>query len=277
MSASRRQFLQVAAGLAAGFAGREALAATAKIPIGLQLYAVRGEFTRNVPDTLKTVARLGYQAVEFWGYAGTPNVFQDYSAKQLRKLLDENNLKCCGMHLALKAIEEAQLAATIENNKILGNRFLIVASAKKEMGTLDGVKTLAAKLNEAHEKCAPHKMRVGYHAHGFDFAKLEGQPAWDRLFSQTRPEVVMQLDVGNCLGGGGDPIATLKKFPGRALSLHLRQHAEKTFESDYYKEIFQLAETTGNTQWYVVEEGGEGGNGFDVPEKSLATLRRLGK
>ena len=51
-----------------------------KIPIGFQLYTVRGEFSRDVPGTLKKLAELGYKAVEFWGYAGTPNVYQKYSA-----------------------------------------------------------------------------------------------------------------------------------------------------------------------------------------------------
>ena len=278
MNPSRRQFMKSAIGLMAGCAGQTAWAAAkTKIPIGLQLYAVRGEFTRNVPETLKTVAKLGYKGVEFWGYAGTPNVFQEYSAKQLRQLLDEHGLKCCGMHLQLKALEEAQLQRTIENNQILGNRFLIVAAAKKEMSSLEGIKQLAAFLNQAHAKCQAQKMRVGYHAHGFDFVKFGERFAWDHLFSQTRPEVIMQLDIGNCLGGGGDPIAMLKKFPGRSLTIHVREHEEKTFESDYYKEVFRLVETTAKTQWMVVEMGGEGGNGFDVPEKALATLRRLGK
>lgn len=278
MNTSRRQFMKSAIGLMAGCAGHAAWAAAkAKIPIGLQLYAVRGEFARSVPETLKTVGRLGYQGVEFWGYGGTPNVYKEYSAKQLRQILDEHGLKCCGMHLQLKALEDAQLQCTIENNQVLGNRFLIVAAAKEKMGSLENIKQLAEFLNQAHEKCKAQKMRVGYHAHAFDFAKIEGRFAWDHLFSQTRPEVIMQLDIGNCLSGGGDPIAMLKKFPGRSLTIHLREHEEKTFESDYYKEIFHLVETSAKTQWSVVEMGGEGGKGFDVPEKALATLRRLGK
>ena len=50
------------------------------IPIGFQLYTVRGEFARDVPGTLKRLGQLGYKAVEFWAYAGTPNVYQSYSA-----------------------------------------------------------------------------------------------------------------------------------------------------------------------------------------------------
>src|SRR5262249_7153157 len=51
---------------------------TTPIPIGFQLYTVRGEFSRDVPKTLKTLGELGYAGVEFWGYTGTPDVYQKY-------------------------------------------------------------------------------------------------------------------------------------------------------------------------------------------------------
>ena len=73
---------------------------------------MRGDFARDVPGTLEAVSKLGYQGVEPWGYAGTPNVFQEYSAKQLRKLLDDNGLKCCGMHHQLAALDPDRLGAT---------------------------------------------------------------------------------------------------------------------------------------------------------------------
>src|SRR5262245_16869501 len=57
--------------------------------IGLQLYAVRDEFTRDVPGTLKQASTIGFEGVEFWGYGGTPKVFKDYDAKTLSQMLDE--------------------------------------------------------------------------------------------------------------------------------------------------------------------------------------------
>jgi hypothetical protein len=87
----------------------------------------------------------------------------------------------------------------------------------------------------------------------------------------------MQLDVGNCLAGGGDPIAILKKFPGRSWTVHIKEHEDKTFDSDFYKEVFRLCETISGTQWYIVEMGGPDGNGFDVPREALVKLHRLGK
>lgn len=281
MQTTRRRFIKSALGCSLGMTLSRTLPLAAKaanaIPIGFQLYTVRGEFSRNVPETLKTLGQLGYQGVEFWGYGGTPNIYEKYSASELRKLLDADGLKCCGMHLELKALAKDNLQRTIENNQVLGNEYLNVAAAKEKMGSKDAIAELATLLNDAAAHCRPHKMKVGYHAHPFDFAKIDGRFAWEILFSRTQPEVNMQMDVGNCLAGNGDPIAMLKEFPGRTQTIHIKEREDKTFESDFYKEIFRLCETTSATKWYIVEMGGPEGNGFEVPRQALDKLHRLGK
>jgi sugar phosphate isomerase/epimerase len=278
---TRRRFIKTGLGCAVGTAViptiARAAAATEKLPIGFQLFTVRGEFVRNVPGTLKALADIGYKGVEFWGYGGTPEVYQKYKAADLRKMLDDCGLKCCGMHLELKAISKESLQRTLENNQILGSDYLNVAMAQEKMGSEKTIGELAETLNEAAIECRRHKKRVGYHAHGFDFGLVNGRFAWDLLFSRTLPEVNMQMDVGNCLSGNGDPIAMLKKFPGRTRTIHIKEHETKTFDSDYYKEVFQLCETTCGTQWYIVEMGSAEGNGFEVPKEALAKLRKVGK
>src|SRR5437867_8313382 len=131
MQITRRRFIQSGLGCAITLSRDLSMAAeqAKKIPIAFQLYTVRGEFARNVPGTLKTLGEIGYKAVEFWAYAGTPNVYQKYSAAELRKLLDDSGLKCCGMHLELKALDAEHLKTTIENNLALGSEYLNVAAA----------------------------------------------------------------------------------------------------------------------------------------------------
>jgi sugar phosphate isomerase/epimerase len=281
MQTTRRHFIKTGVGCAAGLTLTPSISMPAekstKIPIAFQLYTVRGEFSRDVPGTLKTLAKIGYKAVEFWGYGGTPEVYQKYSAADLRKFLDDSGLQCCGMHLELKALADENLERTIENNRILGSEFLNVAAAKDKMMSDKGIAELAGLLNQRAEDLRPHKMVAGYHAHPFDFQKLQGRYAWELLFSKAKPEVNMQMDVGNCLDGGGDPVAMLKEFPGRTRSIHIKEHEDKTFESDYYKEVFRLCENVAHTKWYIVEMGGALGNGFDIPKEALEKLHRLGK
>jgi sugar phosphate isomerase/epimerase len=253
-----------------------------QVPIGLQLFSVRGECTRDLPATLECVADIGYVAVEPWGYAGEKLEWMDRTPQEIRTMLDDTGLRCCGMHLRTEALLGDNLARTIELNQILGNKFLIVAADKTRMSALDLIMELAEILNTVAQKLEPLDMYTGYHSHGFDFVEFDGQTAWEILFSNTARQVVMQLDIGNCAGGGGDPIAMLTQFPGRARSVHLKDYGGPEGsvigqgKADWDK-IFELCDTLHHPQWYVVEEGSPDGLGFDISTKSLQALRQMGK
>ena len=252
------------------------------VPIGLQLYSVRADVTRDLPGTLAEIARVGYAGVEPWGYNGEKEEWQGLSGPALRKLLDDNGLRCCGMHLSTAAIQPANRGRTVALNRALGNTFLIVAMDAQRMTTREGIAELAGILDEASVDLESEGMQTGYHAHGFDFAIIEGETAWNHLFAMTRPEVVMQMDIGNCAGGGGDPMEPLRRFPGRARSVHLKEFGGPPGsvigegKADW-PEIFRLCEETHGTQWYVVEEGSDNGSGLEIPARSLAALRKMGK
>ncbi len=255
---------------------------TKKIPIGLQLFSVRGECNKDLPAALKGVAEIGYVAAEPWGYGGDSLEWLGWPVKDVRKMFDDNGLKCCGIHLATGALLGDNLSRTIELNQIWGNKFLIIAADGQRMKAVDTIMELAGILNDTAEKLKPLGMCKGYHAHGFDFAEVGGSLAWDRLFGNTSDDVVMQMDIGNCAGGGGDPIAELKQFPGRARSVHLKDFGGPPGsvigegKADW-DEVFRLCESLHNPEWYVVEEGGKDGLGFDVSKRSLEALRRMGK
>jgi sugar phosphate isomerase/epimerase len=253
-----------------------------KIPIGLQLFSVRGECQKDLPATLKAVAGLGYQGAEPWGYGGEGLEWMGHGAGEIREMYDDTGLTCCGIHLATGALLGDNLLRTIELNQTLGNRFLIIAADKPRMSARETILELAGILNGAAEKLKPEGMFAGYHAHGFDFETVDGEIAWDILFSNTRDDVIMQMDIGNCAMGGGDPIATLRKFSGRARSVHLKDYGGPRGSvigegrADW-PTIFQLLDAEHPVEWYVVEEGGADGLGFEVCGRSLEALRAMGR
>ncbi len=282
MNVSRREMLKLSAATTAAWAtglpslGRAADSSNKKIPIGLQLYSVRGDCQKDLPGVLKAVGKMGYDGVEFAGYYG-------YEAKEIRQLMDDNGLKCCGTHAALDTLTGDALPDTIKFNKILGNKYLIVPWIPHErFETKEKAITTARLLTELAEKAKPHGMRVGYHAHGGDFVKLGDSTPWEVLFTHAGPNVVMQMDMGNCLGGGGDPIAILKKFPGRSVTIHLKEHGGKqgavVGEGDVdWKAVFEICETTGKTEWYIVEQEGYAGTPLDCVAACIKNLREMGK
>ena len=249
------------------------------IPIGFQLYSIRGECQKDLPGTLRAIAGIGYDGVEPWGYKGESLDWQGHSCGDIRRMLDHNALACCGLHLSPDALLGDRLQRTIEFNQVLGNRFLIIAGDKVRMSSRAGIAELATILNESAEKLRPHGMFVGYHAHAFDFVKVDGEFAWDILFGSTKSDVIMQLDIGNCASGGGDPIATLRKFPGRARSVHLKDYggAEGSVLGEGkadWPEVFRLCKATQPVEWYVIEEEHDG-FGFETARRSLHNLRMM--
>jgi sugar phosphate isomerase/epimerase len=272
---SRREFLGAvgAAGVALSAAPLAHAAAGKKIPVGLQLYSVREQCKADLPGTLAAVKKIGYPGVEFAGYHGR-------SAQELRKLLDDNGLVVCGTHTPYDSVLGDKLKETIEFNHTIGNRFLIVpwmAEAKSKQEWLDRAKL----FNELADKVKPEGMWVGYHAHAHDFKQVEGVSAWDLFFGNTRPTVVMQLDTSNCLAGGADPVAVLKRYPGRELTIHLKAHGggpEAVIGEDQvnWQEVFKFCETKGKTQWYIVEHE-SGKDPLDAVKRCYEALKKMGK
>jgi len=246
-----------------------------KIPIGLQLYSVRSEAQKDLPGTIAKVAQMGYQGVEFAGY-------YEYKAKDIRKMLDDNGLVCCGTHTAMETLSDENLAATIEFNKILGNQYLIVPwlqpSKTNPKETWLGY---AKRFNVLAEKVKPQGMWVGYHAHQHDFAPLDGTTGWDLIASNTGRDVIMQLDTGNCMDGGGDPVKYLKLYPGRAVTFHVKEHSATNpkamiGEGDVkWAEIFQLIRAAGTTKWYIIEEEKDAVPPLQGAQISLNNLKKL--
>src|SRR5579863_5743613 len=87
---SRRSFLAASAALP--FALRSlASGASSSIPVGLELYSVREELKKDPQSTVRAVAQMGYQCVEF--YAPYMD-WTDAQAKQVRKLMDDLGIRC---------------------------------------------------------------------------------------------------------------------------------------------------------------------------------------
>lgn len=253
-----------------------------KVPIGLQLFSVRGECQRDLPATLAAVAEIGYEGVEPWGYDGQAVEWMGCSATKLRGMLDKNGLKCCGMHLRTEALIGENLPRTIELNQALGNKYLIVAADKPRMSAVDTIMELADILNGAALQLGSVGLFTGYHAHPFDFVRFGDRTAWEILFSNTHRDVVMQMDIGNCARGDGDPIAMLQAFPGRAQTVHLKEYGggpdAVIGEGDAnWPQIFHLLDALHHPVWYIVEEGGPDGLGFGVSRRSLEALHAMGR
>jgi sugar phosphate isomerase/epimerase len=276
---SRRNFLKSSAFSAAALCASPAVFAAdtgqKAIPVGVQLYCVRKLAEKQFPQTIEGIAKMGYVGVEFAG-------FYNLKAEDIRKILDDNGLKCCGSHTQNDTLMPDKIDTTIEFNAIIGNKYLIVPWLAPETHKTkeDWVKE-AHRFNELAEKVKPHGMLVGYHNHAHEFVAVDGETPWDIFAQNTNTEVILQLDTGNAMTGGAQPVTFLERYPGRAVTIHLKEFSKTNKkallgEGDIdFQRIFDFCETKGGTEWYIIEEEKEAYPPMVAIEKSLKNYMKM--
>jgi sugar phosphate isomerase/epimerase len=278
---SRRSFLELmaAAPIVSGLGARAALAAGKKhIPVGLELYSVRDELDKDLMGTVRRVAKMGYQCVEFYSpyYQWTPAY-----AKQVRKLLDDLHIKTYSTHNDSVSFSPEGMGKAMELNHILGTRYIVLASPGK-VTTIDGWKRVAEMLNKANVTLMRHGFHAGYHNDDDEWKPIGGTKPIDVVASQTEKKVILELDTGNCMQSGGDPVAFIKQHPGRIHAMHVKDYSPtlgtKCLIGDgigKWKQIFHAAETLGGIEFYLIEQEGYKYPEFKTAEMDLADFRKV--
>ena len=258
-----------------------------KYPIGIELYAVRGELAKNLPATLRAVSQMGYEVVEFYApYLGWTLPY----AKEVRTQLEDLGLRCYSTHNSFAALTPGDtMTKAIELNQIIGARHMILASPPNAK-SLDDWMRVSGQLASAAELLKPHGLSAGFHNHLIEWNQVDGgKRVMEILAANTPAEFVLQLDVGTCLEAGVDPVAWIKANPGRIRSLHLKDWApgsdadQKGFRVLFgegvgkWREIFAAAESVGGVEFYLMEQEGSRYSELETAQRCLDTFRSMRK
>ena len=254
-----------------------------KSSLAIQLWSFRNDFKKDVPGTLKRVHDLGFEYVELAGYYGM-------TAKQFRAELDKAKLKAISMHIEYEAARD-QIDKMIEDAKILGVEDVGVPWIKSPFTRSDCLQAIAV-FNRAGKKLAANGLRFFYHLHGYEFVPNEGGKGtlFDLLMTKTNPRFVsMQLDTYHVVYPGQDPAQLLRKYPGRFLSLHLKDIRKDVVgdnsgdfkEEDArpmgqgkidWPEVLKTARKEG-VRWYILED--ETANVWMTVPESMQYLKKI--
>jgi sugar phosphate isomerase/epimerase len=273
---SRRSFLAFSAMLPWAASAR----ATKSIPTGLELYSVREELKKDPEGTVRAVAQMGYQGVEFYA------PYFDWSetqAKQMRKLLDDLGIRCFSTHNESSYLSAEKIGRARDMNLILGSKYIVMASSDPKPG-LDGWKAVADALNAAAGQLESSGLKAGYHNHKREFVPVENQWPIEIVAKNTKPSVMLQLDVGTCLEAGSDPVAWIRGNPGRIRSLHLKDWSPDPAKgysvlfgegAAQWKDIFEAAESAGGVEYYLIEQEGSRFTELDTARRCLQSFRLI--
>ena len=271
---NRRHFLQRGLMLSASCGLSPLLAAqTRRVKrIGLQLYTLREELSRDFDGTLSRVAALGFREMEFAGYF-------ERNAAEVRKALDDNGLNSPAAHIQMAAVR-SDLQREIDFAAEVGQRYIVVPIIADSERSTDDYKRHAETLNHAGEMTRAAGIKMAYHNHGFEFERTGNRAHYDILLEETEPDLVdFELDLYWIANAGVDPMTYLVNHPGRFSMLHVKdrdQFGRMTSVGSgtiNFAKIFAQADTAGFQHFFI--EHDNPGDGFASIASSIYTLRNL--
>ena len=187
-------------------------------PLGVQLWSFRDAFKTDVPGTLARVRALGFREVELAGTYGM-------SAQQFRQALDSVGLSATSMHIGYEqfrdSLESALAAAGVLGPKSIGTAWIPHSDGPINVAI---ARQAAADFNRWGKAARAQGLQFFYHVHGYEFKPgADGVLPMDVLMKETDPEAVkFEMDVFWASLPGNDPVALLKKYPGRWKLMHIK-------------------------------------------------------
>lgn len=159
--------------------------------------------------------------------------FYGYTPADFKKLLQDLGLEMRSGHTvmgkehwdATRKDFSDSWKYTVEDAAIVGQEYVISPWLDNSMRkTADDLKRYMDVFNACGRLCRQWNMKFGYHNHDFEFTEKMGSGTlYEAILENTDPElVIQQLDTGNMHGTGTEAFAVIKRYPGRFLSLHIK-------------------------------------------------------
>ncbi|MCL1856287.1 MAG: sugar phosphate isomerase/epimerase [Kiritimatiellaeota bacterium] len=246
-----------------------------KIPIGVQLYSVRGDVAGDAAGTLSAIKAMGYEGVEFAGlHQHAPSVW--------KAMLGDSGLCAVGAHIGFDRVLPENLRETIDTYKAIGCASVAVAGLPHDWtDTLDGYRRVCSVMNLAAVTLAKEGMALGYHNHDFEFKFVENRIPYDLMTKCLTADVFLQLDIGNLYRGGIDGVAFARTHAKRLNTVHLKAYKADCEtavigEDDIsWTAALAACESAGAVRWYVVEHEAYANPPMVCIKQCLDTLTRI--
>jgi sugar phosphate isomerase/epimerase len=190
-----------------------------------------------------------------------------------------------GTHVGLETLQGDALERSIEFHQAIGCRFLVVPG-NPAFTHPEKSKGLAEAFNRLAERLKPLGMACGYHNHTGEFKKDGDSTYWDLFAARTSKDVILQQDCGWTFAAGQDPVAYVKKYPGRTRTTHFKPTVKEGEagkaailgqDSVDWRAVYAACAAVGGTEWIVVEQETypDGKPAMDCTRASLAGLNAL--
>ncbi|OCA88060.1 xylose isomerase [Bacillus sp. FJAT-27225] len=245
-----------------------------KIPVAVQMYTLREEAEKDFAGTLRKVAELGYDGVEFAGFGGL-------SAQEVKGLIEELGLQAVSAHIPLPELE-GNLEKVINDLKTVGIQYAVCPYLPLELRNEEFYLSMIPSLNKIGETLKAEGITLCYHNHDFELQPLsDGRTALETIFEDTDSNALnTELDVYWLSKAGENPVRWLNRYAGRSPLVHLKDMTAD--EEQFFAElgtgsidlnaILDAGQEAG-VQWWIVEQDACRRDPFESVEISLNYLR----
>ncbi len=181
------------------------------IPVGIQLYTVREDCQKDFKGTLKALAAMGYQGVEFaWYYGGM-------APRDLACYLHSLGLHAAGFHASLEEILNPS-SETYAYARSLNGTFVTTSLAGE---VLKNWPAALDRMAQAAEVAFSQGFVFTYHNHDAEMTLLDGVIAEDMALAR-HALIQFELDTYWIRKGGQDPVTMIRRYAGRTPQVHLK-------------------------------------------------------
>lgn len=212
-----RPFVLLAAGAATLATAGFARPGDFRAPIGVQLWSFRAQADSNLPAALAMARRMGFTHVETAGlYKGT--------AAQLGERLRAAGLRATSMHVGYDDLKKNP-GQVVANAKALGARYVGIAWYPHGEGgfTEADARRAAEDFNAFGRTMKAAGLTFFYHNHGYEPVPADSGTLMDYVIRHTDPELVsFEMDVLWTYLPGQDPVALIRRYPGRFKLMHIK-------------------------------------------------------
>lgn len=220
--------------------------------IGVQLYTLRKEMEVDFEGTLRKVAALGYDELEFAGLYGR-------DPRTVKALVTRLGMDAVSSHIFWSDLKKDP-AAAIAETKALGARYMVLAWLPlKQRDTIVKWKEWIIFLNKVGKLADQAGVKFAYHNHEFEFQPIDGVLPYDLMLEQLDPQYIdLELDLYWTALAGVDPIQLFKDNPGRFTMFHVKdmnQHDDSMVDVGSgridFAAIFTQQELSGAKHYFV--------------------------
>lgn len=267
---------------------------------GIQLWTVRDFMNEDPQGTLKALGQYGYKQIE--SFQGDQGVFWGMDPADFKNYLADHDMKCisahCDSNYALDVSKRDEFKKLVDDAASIGIEYLINPYLGG-LKTIDEFKTVTAQFNELGEIAKASGVRYAYHNHHYSFTQIDGIYPQDIMMSESDADLVdFEMDFYWVVTAKEDPVAWLKKYPGRFTLCHIKDRYEPAKVAEIEKEekvegfwplnvscvlgegqinfdeILEVADEQGMKKWLVEQERYDDMTSMEAAEKDADFMQK---